>query len=44
MGLPKTAMAEILRSVSREDDKLRGKAAEFVRSLSEEQKKEFRER
>ena len=44
MGLPKTAMAEILRSVSKEDDKLKGKAAEFVRSLSEEQKKEFRER
>ncbi len=42
MGLPKTEMARILRSATRDDDKLKAKAKEFVESLSEKQKREFR--
>lgn len=44
MGLPKTEMSKILLSVASEDDKLKAKAREFVKTLSPTQKKELRGR
>jgi hypothetical protein len=42
MGLPKAELADILRSAVQDDDKLRAKAREFVKSLSVAQKRGFR--
>lgn len=41
LGIPKTDMAKILRSAAKEDDKIKAKAREFVRSLSAQQREEF---